>query len=90
MGKLDIFRNEEGYTTTRLVLTILPEEVIARKRFGIGIAGKFGFFETDDWNFEGGNEAVEFIFSGKEAIAVKMEDERFTRRFTGSWVRGEV
>lgn len=88
MGELDIFGNEEGYTTTRSVLTILPDEVIARKRFGIGFTGEFGFLETGDWNLKGGNKAVEFILSGKEAIAVELEDERFARRFTGSWGRG--
>ncbi len=77
MGKLDI-------------LTILPDEVVARKRFVIGFAVKFGFLETGDCNLEGGNEAVEFILSGEEAIAVKLEDERFSRRFTGSWGRGKL
>lgn len=87
MGELDVFSNEEGYTPTRSVWTILSDEVIARKGFRIRFAGKFGFLETGDWNIKGGNKGVEFILGGKEAIAVELEDERFTRRFAGSWGR---
>ncbi len=49
VGGLEIFGNVEGYTTTRSVLAILPDEVIARERFGIGFTGEFGFLETGDW-----------------------------------------
>ncbi len=34
VGKLDIFRNEESYNTTKSVLTILPDEVIPRRCLG--------------------------------------------------------
>jgi len=84
---LDIFGNEEGYTPTRSVLTILSDEVIARKGFRIGFAGKFGFLEASDRNVEGGNKGVEFILGGKETIPIELENERFTRRFAGYWGR---
>lgn len=87
VGKLDVFGNEEGYTTTRSAWTILSDEVIAGKGFRIRFAGKFGFLETGDWNVEGGNKGVEFILGGKETIAIKLENERFARRFAGSWSR---
>ncbi|MCP4061383.1 MAG: hypothetical protein GY738_29755 [Pseudoalteromonas sp.] len=84
VGKLDVFSNEEGYTPTRSVLTILSDEVIARKGFRIGFAGKFSFLETGDRNVKGRNKGVEFILGGKETIAVELENERFTRRFAGN------
>lgn len=50
VGKGDVFGNEEGYSSTRSVLTILPDEVIARERFRIGFAGKFSFLEAGNWD----------------------------------------
>ena len=61
MGEGDVIGNKEGYTSTRSVLTILPEKVIAREGFGIGFAGEFGFLEAGDRDVMGRNKVVQFI-----------------------------
>ena len=66
MGEGDVIGNKEGYSSTRSVLTILPEKVIAREGFGIGFAGEFGFLEAGDGDVMGRNKVVEFILGGKE------------------------
>ena len=49
----DVFGNEEGYSSTRSVLSILPDEVISRERFRIGFAGEFSFLEAGNWDVKG-------------------------------------
>ena len=91
VGEGDVIGNKEGYSSTRSVLTILPEKVIAREGFRIGFAGEFGFLEAGDGDVMGRNKVVEFILGGKEAITIELKDKRFTRRFSGGrggWRRG--
>ena len=49
----DVFGNEEGYSSTRSVLSILPDEVIAREGFRVGFAGEFSFLEAGNWDVKG-------------------------------------